>query len=87
MDFKIDNIVIQIGDAIAVPNLASADYEPTSGIPFLIKNDGADTISLEVKYANGTEWISTKFLPGWNVDQVKAIKTNVTAGLDLKRSI
>ena len=87
MDFKIDNNVIQIGNAMVVPSLSLADYAPTSGIPFLIKNDGADTVSLEVKYANGTEWISTKFLPGWNVDQIKAIKTNVTAGLDLKRSI
>jgi len=87
MDFKIENITMQVGNAEEVPSLALADYAPTTDVPFLLKNDGTDNVTLEVKYANGTGWISTVFQPGWNPDQIKAIKTNATAGLTLKRSI
>lgn len=86
MDFKIDNIIMQIGNAEAVPGISAADYAPTTDIPFLVKNDGTDNVTLEVKYANGTAWVSTVFQPGWNPDVIKAIKTNA-ATLNLKRSI
>jgi hypothetical protein len=86
MDFKIDNVLMQPGNAEAVPSLASADYEPTN-FPFVISNEGSDTVTLEVKYANGTAWVTKKFTPGWNPDQLKAIKTNATAGISLLRSL
>lgn len=86
MEFKIDNIVMQIGNAEAVTNLATQDFVPTTGTPFLIKNDGDSAVTLEVKYANGTDWVSTVFQVGWNPDMVKAIKTNATAGITLLRS-
>lgn len=86
-DYKLDSIQMQVGNAEAVTNLATADFVPTTSTPFLIKNDGTDAVTLEVKYANGTDWISTKFQVGWNPDVVKAIKTNATAGITLLRSI
>lgn len=41
---------------------------------FLVKNDGEDDVTLEVKLANTDEWIETTFYVGWNVELVKAVK-------------
>jgi len=73
------------GNAFAI-DVSTADFVPTENTPFLIKNDGEDTVTLEVKYADGTDWISTKFKVGWNEDLVKAVKTNVTV-MDLKGGV
>lgn len=41
---------------------------------FLVKNDGSEDVTLEVKLANTDEWVETTFYVGWNVELVKAIK-------------
>lgn len=73
------------GNAFAI-DVSENDFEPSENTPFLIKNDSDDTVTLEVKYADGTDWISTKFKVGWNEDLVKAVKTNVTV-MDLKGGV
>jgi len=73
------------GNAFPI-DVSTTDFVPTENTPFLIKNDGEDTVTLEVKYADGTDWISTKFKVGWNEDLVKAVKTNVTV-MDLKGGV
>lgn len=51
---------------------------------FLVKNDGSDDVTLEVKLANTDEWIETTFYVGWNVELVKAIKAKTNTSYNLK---
>jgi len=78
----------QIGGALeVVTDLATANFKVDSAsgpVIFLIKNDGPDTVSLEVKIAKGANFIETNFAPGWNPELVREIKLNATAGLNLK---
>jgi hypothetical protein len=76
----------QIGVMGIVTNLAAADFK-IAGVKgpelFLVKNDGTDTVSLEVKIAKGDTFIATNFAPGWNPELVREIKLNAAA-LSLK---
>ena len=58
-----------------VTNLAVADFSIAER-QFIIKNDNADRVLLEVKYFCETAWVSTYFQPGWNPDILIAIKQN-----------
>ncbi len=79
---------IQIAVLEEVTNLATQDFAPVKddGAPlfFLIKNDGPAQVELEVKMMKGTAWIATKFDPGWNPELVQAVRTNVSADINLK---
>jgi hypothetical protein len=50
---------------------------------FVIKNENDDAIWLEVKPAQGSTFINTKFNPGWNPEIVKEIKVNTTLTTEL----
>ena len=57
-----------------VTNLASKNFKLSQNAPFLIKNDNADEVILEVMPRHGTAFVSTKFAPGWNPEIVTEIK-------------
>jgi hypothetical protein len=75
---------LQIGVMGVVTNLAAADFKLTDNLPFVIKNDGADAVTLSVMPLNGSTYISTVFQVGWNPEIVKAIQLNAGAGITLK---
>ena len=78
----------QVGIFEVVPSLVGQDFKPVKDgnpVGFLIKNDGTDNVTLEIKaLQSGEAWVSTIFTPGWNVEIIREIKANATAGLNLK---
>jgi len=78
---------LQIAVMGVVTNLGAADFKIDNAngpVCFLIKNDGAAQVGLQIKPMKGEAWIPTNFDPGWNPELVREIKLNATAGLDLK---
>lgn len=71
---------IQVSKFGAVTNLESANFDLANDHPFLIKNDGTETVTLEVMPLHGTDYVSTKFAVGWNPEIVKAIKKTSGGG-------
>lgn len=57
-------------------NVPAGNFEP--GIMCLLKNITEDNISIEIRPAGQTEFITTILYPGWNVELVNAVK-GVTA--------
>lgn len=68
----------QITNFGAVTNLDTADFTLTGNEIFVVKNDNEAAVTLEVMPADGDAYVSTSFAPGWNMELVKAIKTNTT---------
>lgn len=72
-----DELKLQCVDFDNVTDLDSENFSIESGKKyFMIKNENNANIILEVKPARGTEFVSTTFYPGWNIEMVKEIKTN-----------
>jgi len=70
-----------------ITDLDSANFSPTDKAAFLVKNDGTEAVTLEVKLfgmSDSDDFVETKFQPGWNPEIIKEVKLNATAGLDLK---
>ena len=77
---------LQVSNMGVVNNLATADFD-NAGRVFLIKNDGTDTVELEVNLASMAQgqYVTTKFEVGWNPELVRSIKQNASASsYDLK---
>ena len=64
-----------------VTDLDTADFALPGNQQFNIKNDGTETVTLEVIPADvATEtFVSTKFAVGWNEEIVRKIKTNAAS--------
>lgn len=60
----------------SVDGLSDGDFTLPGNIPFKIKNDNEEAVSLEVKPAGLGKWVLTNFHPGWNIEIVVAIKQN-----------
>ena len=75
----------QIGVIGAIGGLDRQNFL-SEDVPFNIKNDGDESVTLEVNLWGMPlgEFVSTKFDPGWNPEIVREIKQTVTNGLDLK---
>lgn len=43
---------------------------------FLVKINDSEPVTLDVIYTDDDVIVSTMFFPGWNPDQIKAIKAN-----------
>lgn len=70
---------LQVGKARPITDLDSGNFQLPDGEPFLIKNDAAEAVELEVKYAMDDDFIATTFQPGWNEDVVREVKTTQTS--------
>ena len=69
----------QIGRMGAI-DLSEGEFRLPDGMAFNIKNDGADAVELDVildKMAEG-DYVTTKFYPGWNMEIVRAVKSDDT---------
>jgi len=71
---------LQVSYFGSISNLASQNFSLTNYKPFLIKNDGDDNVTLEVKPYKGSAWVETVFAPGWNPEIVKEIKSTANGG-------
>lgn len=78
-------VSMQVAD-FGVMDVSAGDFSLSGGQKFQIKNEGTDTVTLEVIPAQATTntYISTKFDPGWNPEIVRKVKQNATSGLALK---
>lgn len=54
----------------------------TQNVPFLIKNDTGDDVSLEVRFEGFDEFIQTTFYVGWNPEIVIEVK-NAPVGIQI----
>jgi len=84
---KGDDTSIQVSVIGLVTDLATANFKLSQGAAFLVKNDGTESATLEVKLigmSDSDAFVSTVFQPGWNPEIVKEIKANATAGITLK---
>jgi len=72
---------LQVSMFGAVTDLDTADFALAGNQQFNIKNDGADTVTLEVIPADAADdtFVSTKFAVGWNEEIVRKIKTNAAS--------
>ena len=75
-------VIAQISMWAAITNLGTADFTLSGNKVFCIKNENDDAVSLEVKPADGSDYVATKFNPGWNIELVKAVKTNTVLTSD-----
>ena len=71
-------LIPQVSLWAAITDLGTADFTLSGNKVFVIKNENEDAVSLEVMPADGTAYVATKFYPGWNMELVKAVKTNTT---------
>lgn len=70
---------VQISKMGEVTNLDTENFS-VDGVPFNVKNDGEDAVTLEVNLWDmepGT-YIATRFDLGWNPEIVREIKKNTT---------
>lgn len=63
----------QISEMGAI-DISTEDFSLSNGGVFCLKNDNADSVTLEVKLPHTSEWISTVFQPGWNPEILVAVK-------------
>ena len=64
--------------------LQDSNFYLADGQPFNVKNDGDESISLEIKLAGMEDFIETTFEPGWNPEIVREIKKTSLENLNLK---
>jgi hypothetical protein len=69
----------QFGKMGNITDLSTSNFKLADGNCFNIKNEGIDSVILEVKLAGGDEFIETKFEPGWNPEIIKEIKYKAAA--------
>jgi hypothetical protein len=74
-DTKGKKVILQ-AYGVPVTNLATANFTLIGNAQFVVKNDNADRVQLEVKYFGTTVFVPTYFQPGWNPDVLIAIKQN-----------
>jgi hypothetical protein len=76
----------QIGKMGVIDGLSENDFSLSDGQCFNIKNDGTQSVSLEVRLAGmkSGEFIETNFDAGWNPEIVKAVKQTSLSDLNLK---
>lgn len=69
------NVSAQIGRMGEI-EFTDGKFRLPNNIPFNIKNDGEDSVKLEVildKMAEG-EFVETSFAPGWNPEIVRVVR-------------
>lgn len=70
---------IQISVMGSVTNLSSSNFALADGRCFLLKNETANPVLLEVQLEGMTTFVQTYFYSGWNPEIVKAIKININS--------
>ena len=73
----------QIGIMGEITGLQDSDFSLADGQPFNVKNDGTESVSLEIKLAGMEDFIETTLEPGWNPEIIKEIKQS-SLDLNLK---
>lgn len=73
---------MQVSKFGSVTNLATENFALADSQPFIVKNDNAAVVTLQVLplHGTGSEWVSTKFYLGWNPEIILAIKKNAGGG-------
>lgn len=74
------SVRLQLPNFGHVVGLGEADFTMEDSLPFLIKNDNEESVTLEVIPAGGEDYVETIFAVGWNPEIVKAIKTTQSGG-------
>ena len=67
---------MQVTEWENITDLKTEDFSK-EGVAFVIKNENDASIVLEVMPFDGDTFVATKFNPGWNIEIVKAVKTNI----------
>lgn len=76
--FMISEQVAKFGN---IADLSTTDFSVAGNIPFQVKNESADNVTLDVIAAGDDTdtYVSTVFYPGWNPEIVKKVKMNSTS--------
>jgi hypothetical protein len=71
-----DAVSMQISTMGEIINLVDSNFSLPAKTPFLIKNDGNECVSLEIRLIGMPEgtFIQTKFEVGWNPELIREIK-------------
>lgn len=64
-----------------ISDLNTANFLLQPGLPFKIKNDGSEAVTLEVRLSKmeAGQFVSTKIDLGWNPENVVEIKSTATS--------
>lgn len=63
---------------------AGNGFSRSEGLGFYIKNNSEETVKLTVIGVNDSEAVETSFFPGWNLEMVKAITSEIAEGSNLQ---
>ena len=76
----------QIGKMGKIEDLQNANFSLSDGQPFNIKNDGTESVKLEVQLVGMDEgqFIETNFERGWNPEIIKTVKQTSLSSINLK---